>query len=154
MEQIPKQCPHPTPKVTVLATHQTLWSSPIGQEVIPYANPYLDCTKIKLSAKCRTAACFIQPVITSIWGIWLGISVISINLLKIEKWPTSAAYQNAMMTKKLPPSGEATHNTINMIVSSLAVWSAGSFLYIMGRSLTASYHLIVIPIPPLKQVLK
>ena len=84
---------------------------------------YLDCSKIyKLSGKGRNAALFIQPVITSLWGIWVGIPVMSIVSLKCRKWPNFETYQNSVMTslwhtiktKKLSPPGEATHITVNI----------------------------------------
>ena len=38
----------------------------------------------KLSGKHKNAACFIQPVMTSLWGFGVGIPVMKIEILKKE----------------------------------------------------------------------
>ena len=58
----------------------------------------LDFSKnLKLPGKGTNAACFIQLVMTSLWGISVMMSLLG-----------------KMLRKKLPPSGEATPKTTNI----------------------------------------
>ena len=77
-------CFHGTNSWLSLKTTQ----GPISQAYFNVLSPYetyLDSpNNFKLSENGRNAACFIQLVMTSLWGIGVGIQMTCIDFLKIE----------------------------------------------------------------------